>query len=333
MLKFHMSLNVANLERSIGFYRILFGMEPAKCHDDYAKFELTEPPVVFSLVPQPSLTGGSLGKIGLRLADIDAVLAVRQRVQAAGLATQCPCGGGNSKFYVADPDLNFWQVYCGDDTGPMPTPPGNDRAAPPSSAGPVIWEHYITNPFPERIPHADGSVDEVRLTGAFNANLRDDQLALLLQEARRVLRAGGKLVVHGLAGDKPLAGGQPRLPGLAALVSQVPTHTEPIAALLAAGFMGIQFVKLTEQPWFNINGVELREFKLLALQPAVSCSGARPITYRGPFHEARDDAGNVFRRGERMLIADTAIEVLQRGAAAEQFALSKAEACAAPGSP
>ena len=50
---FHLSLNVADLRRSIAFYRVLFGVEPAKCHDDYAKFDLADPPVVFSLVPHP----------------------------------------------------------------------------------------------------------------------------------------------------------------------------------------------------------------------------------------------------------------------------------------
>jgi len=56
-VKFHLSLNVSDLSRSVAFYRALFGCEPAKRHDDYAKFELDEPPVVFSLVPRAAGSG------------------------------------------------------------------------------------------------------------------------------------------------------------------------------------------------------------------------------------------------------------------------------------
>jgi catechol 2,3-dioxygenase-like lactoylglutathione lyase family enzyme len=41
--KFHASLNVSDLERSIGFYRALLGAEPAKVRSDYAKFDLADP--------------------------------------------------------------------------------------------------------------------------------------------------------------------------------------------------------------------------------------------------------------------------------------------------
>src|SRR5262249_49858949 len=58
--KFHLSLNVADLGRSIAFYRVLFGLEPAKVRSDYAKFELAEPPLVLSLIPGRPGAGGHL---------------------------------------------------------------------------------------------------------------------------------------------------------------------------------------------------------------------------------------------------------------------------------
>ena len=49
--KFHASLNVSDLARSAAFYRVLLGVEAARRLDDYAKFEIQDPPLVLSLMP------------------------------------------------------------------------------------------------------------------------------------------------------------------------------------------------------------------------------------------------------------------------------------------
>lgn len=40
--RIHMGLAVNNLERSVAFYRTLFGQEPTKTRPGYAKFEVAE---------------------------------------------------------------------------------------------------------------------------------------------------------------------------------------------------------------------------------------------------------------------------------------------------
>jgi catechol 2,3-dioxygenase-like lactoylglutathione lyase family enzyme len=318
---FHLSLNVSNLARSVAFYRVLFGRAPAKDHADYAKFELTEPPVIFSLVPRPSAAGGSPSRVGLRLADAGAVAAARTRLESAGVATQTACGDtAPARFYVLDPDLNAWELSAGEDAGaPVELPaPAEPLILAPPNTGPVVWEHYLTAPLPDRIPHEDGTVDEVRLTGAFNAALGEEERRALLRDVGRVLRPGGQVVVHGLVGDRALAE-QPRLPGLAALVQRVPAHAEPVEALRGAGFVGIQFVKFSEKAWFRVAGVEMREVKLVAFRPWCAPGPAREVVYRGPFAQAADDAGNVLPRGQRASVSAAAAAALHGGAAAGQF--------------
>jgi hypothetical protein len=308
----------------VAFYRVLFGLEPAKHHEDYAKFELVEPPVIFSLVPQPALAGGSLSRIALRLADTDAVAAVKQRLETAGIATQQPCGSPNgsctsAKCYVADPDLNYWEVSTGDEDGPSGELPRPVEASKPAeSAGPVVWEHFLSGPLPERLPHDDRTVDEVRLTGTFNAALDEGKLPALLREVQRILRPGGQVIVHGLVGDRPFAK-QPQLPGLAALVQRVPVQMEPLEALHGAGLVGLQFVKFSEKAWFQIDGVEMREMKLIAFQPPAGDGPEQAVIYRGPFAQAVDDGGTVYPRGQRVTVSAATAAVLLRGAAAEQF--------------
>src|ERR1700731_1775691 len=87
-VRFHLSLNVADLARSVEFYRFLFASEPAKLHADYAKFELEDPPVVLSLEPTPRATGGPLNHLGFRLPDAAALVAMQERLGRAGISPQ-----------------------------------------------------------------------------------------------------------------------------------------------------------------------------------------------------------------------------------------------------
>src|SRR5262245_44002556 len=213
MVAFHFSLNVSDLGRSIEFYRVLFGVEPAKRHDDYAKFELADPPVVFSLSPQAHRAGGSLSHLGFRVSSKQEVERAAQRLAAAGICTQdqkgTVCGyARQDKLWTSDPDGNFWEIYVlQEDVEPAVVRRSLEgdaaRLDSPATAGagPVVWEHVITSVPKGPIPHCDESVDEVRLTGTFNAPLDEAARLSIVREAFRVLKAGGKVVVHGLMGD------------------------------------------------------------------------------------------------------------------------------------
>src|ERR1700677_594744 len=91
-IKFHLSLNVGDLGRSVAFYYQLFGVQPAKCHPDYAKFELEDPPVIFSLVPHRPAPGGSLSHLGFRVENAEAVRQAQERLASVGICTQDQTG-------------------------------------------------------------------------------------------------------------------------------------------------------------------------------------------------------------------------------------------------
>src|SRR2546426_12509428 len=46
---FHVALYVEDLDASIARYRKILGQEPSKVRHDYAKFEISDPPVILSL--------------------------------------------------------------------------------------------------------------------------------------------------------------------------------------------------------------------------------------------------------------------------------------------
>jgi catechol 2,3-dioxygenase-like lactoylglutathione lyase family enzyme len=320
--RFHVGMHVGDRHRSVRFYRTLLGVAPARDLDDYVRFELSDPPVVLVLIPAAQSAGGALNHLGLRMPDSGGLVEVQRRLEEAGIATQrqegveC-CYARQTKFWVTDPDRNLWEIYtveediehAGFDGPPAPASP------PPET----VWEHRITEAVPARIPLDDGSADEVRLEGTFNGDREMASLAPLLAECRRVLRPGGRLAVHALAGNRPFPG-TPSLPGLASLVRRVPTWGELASAVAQAGFAGAFFEKLGEIHCFRVNGVELRETRLNAWRPTEAGSAATSdVLYKGPFERVTDEDGTVYPRGERVAVTARAVGRLRHGPAAGQF--------------
>jgi hypothetical protein len=157
----------------------------------------------------------------------------------------------------------------------------------------------------------------VRLRGSFNVPLDGQSRSRLVREAARVLRPGGRLFVHVLVGDRPLAG-PPGLPGPAAYVQHVPQEHEPVRLLEEAGLQGVEMVKFDAAPCFVVGGAQLRELQLVGWKGGEEGPRAE-VLYRGPFREVRDDAGHVYRRGERVRVGAAAADRLRRGPLADSF--------------
>lgn len=336
--RFHFSLNVSNFEKSVEFYRKLFGVPLAKHYSDYAKFELAQPPLVFSLVPNTPPAAGALSHFGFPVASLEEVEAVATRLRDAGLDVSCQngtvCGyARQDKIWVADPDHNYWEVYvvyedidpatvraAFDGISPLKAKEGSSEAG--ATRSPIVWEHRVTDPAPARVPYDDASIDEVRLTGTFNGGLSDADRRHVLAEARRILKPGGVLTVHGLVASEPVTGGPPHLPGVVALVKRVPLEEEPLEELRQAGFVSVQVTKLPQAAVFQQGTAEFRELKASARNPSAAerqDEGARLVVYKGPFAEARDDSGAVYVRGRRTEVSPRQWNDLARSAAASQF--------------
>jgi catechol 2,3-dioxygenase-like lactoylglutathione lyase family enzyme len=278
-VKFHLSLNVADLDKSVEFFQALFGRDPAKCRPDYAKFELDEPPVVLSLEPHAPTTSGALNHLGFRLGDSAELVEWQRRLEMAGITTQreegveC-CYARQTKFWVRDPDNNLWEIYVleedldhrgmGQAEHDLPPKQVSQIGQKTDEPAKAIWQHQLGKPLPEKIVALDDSTDEVQLRGSFNQPHTPESRRQFLGEVLRILRSGGGTSLHMLTGTQSLSLAHGALPGPASYVTHVPTKDELVADLQAAGFRDVQVTKYGERPCFTHNSVEMRETMIVA---------------------------------------------------------------------
>lgn len=116
VLKPHLAINVRNVNKSVSFYRKMFGIEPAKVRTGYAKFDVQNPPLNFTLNEVPFNDRGALSHVGLQVASTEDVLAIREKWLQAGLTTRdemqtACCYAVQDKTWVSDPDGNEWEVF------------------------------------------------------------------------------------------------------------------------------------------------------------------------------------------------------------------------------
>jgi catechol 2,3-dioxygenase-like lactoylglutathione lyase family enzyme len=114
MNRFHVHLNVADLEASIAFYTALFAAQPAVRKGDYAKWMLEDPRINFAI----SNTGRAPGidHLGLQVDSGEELARLGTRLDAAGGtvvpedATIC-CYAKSDKAWTEDPQGTRWETF------------------------------------------------------------------------------------------------------------------------------------------------------------------------------------------------------------------------------
>jgi catechol 2,3-dioxygenase-like lactoylglutathione lyase family enzyme len=115
VLKPHVSLNVANVDRSVAFYQKAFAVAVTKRRPGYAKFDLEAPALNLTMVEAPR-TGINASHFGVQVASTADVDEARRRFEEAGLLTATEedvacCYALQDKVWVEDPDGNSWEVF------------------------------------------------------------------------------------------------------------------------------------------------------------------------------------------------------------------------------
>lgn len=114
MNRFHVHLNVDQLDASIRFYTTMFGTAPSVLKPDYAKWMLDDPRINFAISQRGRVAG--VDHLGLQVDDEAELAAIGARLQAADAislaekATTC-CYAHSDKVWAEDPQGVRWESF------------------------------------------------------------------------------------------------------------------------------------------------------------------------------------------------------------------------------
>ncbi len=339
---FHISMNVSDIDRSVAFFSQVFGINPTKHRTDYAKFELQNPPLTFSLEPGSPSERGALNHVGFKFQSSKELVEVQRRLEMAGVPSEreegveC-CYSKQTKFWLHDPDGTLWEMYVLE--GDLDHRGAGQKADSvlgkdyeetslrvvtlPCSMNSVTpikqnWSHRLGKPL--TVPDEIGpeSLDEIALQGTFNAEGTLPRMGSFLKEAADRLKAGGRLSIHCLTADRHVEE-VPPLPGPASVVKSVPCLESLLSHLEEAGFEAIRLTKYGSRACFTAGEAEMRETMLEAFKPKLPAEESVWAMYKGPFAELKLDNGMTMLRGKRAHIPREIIEPLMASAARDCF--------------
>jgi catechol 2,3-dioxygenase-like lactoylglutathione lyase family enzyme len=114
MKRFHVHVNVNDLDASIRFYSTLFGSAPTVRKPDYAKWMLDDPRVNFAISQRNRAAGvdhlGLQAEDGAELATIGERLMAADAIALAEQGTTC-CYAYSDKYWTEDPQGVRWETF------------------------------------------------------------------------------------------------------------------------------------------------------------------------------------------------------------------------------
>ena len=114
MKRFHMHVAVTDLTKSVQFYSTLFGQQPTKLKEDYAKWMLEDPRVNFAISTRGEEAG--VNHLGIQVDNEAELEEITERLKKADLGvfgegeTTC-CYAESKKAWVKDPSGIAWEAY------------------------------------------------------------------------------------------------------------------------------------------------------------------------------------------------------------------------------
>ena len=144
----------------------------------------------------------------------------------------------------------------------------------------------------------------------------------LFSEIYRVLNNEGRAVISDIVCDEHVPEAMQKDPELwSGCISGAFREDEFLQAFEDAGFHGVEILKLDEEPWQTVQGIEFRSMTVCAYKgkegPCIEKNQA--VIYKGPFKAVTNDDGHTMERGKRYAVCEKTYKLCKRAPYREMF--------------
>ncbi|HEY2105959.1 MAG TPA: ArsI/CadI family heavy metal resistance metalloenzyme [Candidatus Binataceae bacterium] len=113
-MRLHVNITVDHVAPAVRFYSALFNAEPALLKEDYAKWEIADPPLHLSVSTHGSNPG--LDHLGIQFEQLDHLANVTARLTSTRLPVleeenAACCYARSNKTWVTDPGGLRWEMF------------------------------------------------------------------------------------------------------------------------------------------------------------------------------------------------------------------------------
>ncbi len=167
----------------------------------------------------------------------------------------------------------------------------------------------------------DNSISLVISNCVLNLVDRADR-AQLLREIYRALKPGGRVAISDIVCDKVVPEHLRKDAELwSGCISGAFHEKEFLSAFSEMGFVNVGYDKWEEAPWQVVEGIEFRSVTLVAEKPVSCCEThtEKSLMYVGSMASVTDNFGNVYAKGERMLVSDRVFSHMTSSSLAKDF--------------
>lgn len=144
----------------------------------------------------------------------------------------------------------------------------------------------------------------------------------LFEEIFRVLKVGGRAVISDIVSDETVSADMMKDPDLwSGCISGAFREDEFLEAFEAAGFYGVQILKLDKEPWQTVQGIEFRSMTIEAFKgkQGACLEHKQAVIYKGPFKKVLDDDNHPMERGQRYAVCDKTYQLYRKAPYAQFF--------------
>ncbi len=144
----------------------------------------------------------------------------------------------------------------------------------------------------------------------------------MFEEIFRVLKRGGRAVISDIVCDEDVPVDLQNDPELwSGCISGAFREDEFLQVFEDAGFYGVQVLKLDEEPWQTVKGIEFRSMTIEAFKgkQGECLERNQAVIYKGPFKKVLDDDNHPMERGKRYAVCDKFYQIYKKAPYAEFF--------------